>query len=236
MSKLKIAVVGAGGRVGNELLRLIQSQAQCDAWLGIGRQSVGFKHNFKNWSEVKDLKPDVLIDFSSPALFSDSVNFCLQNKVPIVSGTTGISDSNYDQLKKASNDVPALWSPNMSLGIAMFKKCLQGVGENPDFDVILEEWHHNQKKDSPSGTLLMIQKTLEKIIKVPVKSVTAFRAGGIFGVHKVHLVSNEEHLIFEHTALNRAVFAKGAIVAAKWLVTKQNGLYSIDDVLSGGKM
>jgi 4-hydroxy-tetrahydrodipicolinate reductase len=231
MSKIKIGVVGAGGRVGKELYQLIASSSKCEATLGLGRRSCGFEYNGAQFGDFEKISLDVIIDFSSPELIEDCVKFCLMKNLPIVSGTTGLSSSQYDLLKKASEKIGVLWSPNMSLGIALFKKCMNAFSSDLDFDIILNEWHHKRKKDSPSGTAIMLSRHLESIIKKNIQPIVSHRAGGIYGVHELHLVSDEEHLTIQHTALNRAVFAKGAIVAAEWLLKKGKGLYTIDDVL-----
>lgn len=231
MSKLKIGVVGAGGRVGKELLQLISLSSKYEATLGIGRKSSGFEYNGSQFSDFEKVPLDVMIDFSSPELIDDCVRFCLKKNIFLVSGTTGLSDSQYDLLKKASEKIGIIWSPNMSLGVALFKKCMNAFSGELDFDIILEEWHHKRKKDSPSGTAIMLAKHLKSIIKKDIQPIVSCRAGGIYGVHTLHLVSDEEHLSVEHMALNRAVFAKGALVGAEWLLKKGKGLYNIDHVL-----
>lgn len=231
MRKIKVGVVGAGGRVGKELLQLINGSSKFEATLGIGRKSSGFVYNGPQFGDFENIPVDVLIDFSSPELFDECIKFCLKKNIPLVTGTTGLSDSQYDLLKKASEMIGVLWSPNMSLGVALFKKCMMAFSEDLDFDIILEEWHHSRKKDSPSGTAIMLAKHLRSIIKKDIQPIVSHRAGGIYGVHTLHLVSDEEHLSIEHMALNRAVFAKGALVGAEWILKKGKGLYNIDNVL-----
>jgi 4-hydroxy-tetrahydrodipicolinate reductase len=201
--------------------------------LGIGRKSSGFEYNGSNFKDFSDVEVDIVIDFSSPELIEECIEFCLKRKIPLVSGTTGLSDKQYNLLKDASEKTAILWSPNMSLGIALFKKCMDAFAVDTDFDYIIEEWHHKHKKDSPSGTAIMLGKHLESITKKNIKPIVSYRAGGIYGVHKLHLVSDEEHLSIEHMALNRAVFAKGSLVSAEWLTKKTKGLYNIDNVLEG---
>jgi 4-hydroxy-tetrahydrodipicolinate reductase len=234
MKKINTGVVGAGGRIGRELYHLISNSERFLPTLGIGRKSSEFDYNGINFNDFSDVHIDIVIDFSSPDLMEECLEFCLKRKIPFVSGTTGLSDQTYSLLKKASEKIPILWSPNMSLGVALFKKCMSAFPVDSDFDYIIEEWHHRHKKDSPSGTAIMLGKHLESVIKKNIKPIVSYRSGGIYGVHKLHLVSDEEHLTIEHTALNRAIFAKGALVGAEWLQKKQNGLYNIDNVLAGG--
>ncbi len=247
-NKIKLAVVGSGGRVGKELLQVImQNFNQLTPYIGVGRGSFGYENNFSNFSEMNKFlednksntiknKPNVIIDFSAPELFNEALKFCTLNKLPMVSGTTGLSPKQFEDLKKASSITPILWSPNMSLGVAMVKKSFAAFKflkdkDNPAFDIVMEEWHHNKKKDSPSGTALMLVERFEQEVGRKINTTQSFRAGGIFGEHHLHLVSDEEQITISHKALNRAVFAKGSIVAAQWLIDKKPDLYKIDDVL-----
>ena len=102
----------------------------------------------------------------------------------------------------------------------------------PLFDFQIEELHHNRKKDNPSGTAITLQNELAAVTKTQPPKPIGIRGGGIFGVHKVWAMSDEEVLCFEHQALNRTVFARGAVRAAQWLVKKKkSGLYSMKEVL-----
>ncbi|WP_374029484.1 4-hydroxy-tetrahydrodipicolinate reductase [Bdellovibrio bacteriovorus] len=126
-----------------------------------------------------------------------------------------------------------LWSSNMSLGVAVLNEALKSLSAISHFDFQIEELHHNKKKDKPSGTAITLQENLEKAVGRELPEALAIRGGGIFGVHKIYAMSDEEVLTFEHTALNRTVFAKGAVQAAEWLVKQKPGLYQIRDVLFG---
>lgn len=236
MKKLNVCIVGSGGRVGKELLDVIHKSSEWLPTVGIGRNSNGFLLNTNNFKNVTEYI-DVMVDFSSPDLMMEAIDHCVLNKIPFVSGTTGLNEVHFNKLKEASAVIPVLWSPNMSLGVALVKKCYAALNSlsgpsGDNFDFAMEEWHHKNKKDSPSGTAKMLIDHFENSVGRKISSTNCFRAGGIFGVHKLHLVSDEEHIAIEHTALNRAVFAKGALIAAKWLLQKKNGIYNIDDVLS----
>lgn len=234
-SKIKIGVVGAGGRIGAELLKLIQQEECFEPSIGIGNKSIGYIKNVTEFTEIntKSHALDILIDFSSPALFLKALEFCKANKIPLVSGTTGLPQDCHEKMTEAGRSIPVLWAPNMSLGIAVLKKSLDVFKSTPHFDFQIEEWHHKHKKDRPSGTALFLQAALEKVIEKACPPTMVMRAGGIFGVHKVYAASDEEMITFEHTALNRTVFARGALVGASWLLKNQkNGVYSMDDVIS----
>jgi 4-hydroxy-tetrahydrodipicolinate reductase len=175
----------------------------------------------------------VIIDFSSPELLGDVVEWCEKRGVPLVSGTTGLTESDFSRMKKAAEKIPILWAPNMSLGIAVLNELIKGLSVvKEQFDFQIEEFHHIHKKDRPSGTALFLQNTLESEVGETVEPPIVIRGGGIFGDHKVWAMGQEETLCLQHTALNRRVFARGAIQAAKWLVNQSPGSYSMKDVIS----
>jgi len=229
----KIGVVGAGGRIGDELLKLIKQNPNLEPSLGIGNKSIGFLKNMNDFNKVNSKDIDILIDFSSPAFFLEALDFCTANKIKLVSGTTGLTKEHHAKMQFAGATIPILWAPNMSLGIAVLKKSLNVFKSIPHFDFQIEEWHHRNKKDSPSGTALYLQSELEKVIEKKCPPTMVMRSGGIFGVHKIYATSDEEMISFEHMALNRTVFARGALVGASWLIKhSKKGVYSLEDVIS----
>lgn len=230
--QLRVGVFGAGGRVGKELLGLLKTSSEFIPSYGVGSKAQGFETNVESLDSLKGGLSDLYIDFSSPELLEKVLPFCLKEKKPLVSGTTGLSEIQFAKLKEASRHIPILWSPNMSLGIATLKKALSVFKGIKSFDFQVEEWHHRHKKDSPSGTAIYLQKALEEVIDKKCPPAMVMRGGGIFGVHKVYAASDEEIIQFEHTAINRTVFARGALEAALWLKDREAGFYSMDDVIS----
>lgn len=232
----RVGIFGAGGRMGQEITELWKQAFKGAVYLAVGD---GKKDQAHVWvSDLKDPKcstVDVWIDFSSPGGFSKILTFCLENQKPLVSGTTGLEKEQTGEMKKASKKIPVLWSPNMSLGINVLLKSLRALRSVPGFDFQIEEIHHKHKKDNPSGTALWIHRELQDITKKKIAVPIGLRGGGVFGNHKVWALSDEEVLLFEHQALNRRVFAKGAIEAALWLANRGPGLYSIGDVIGGEK-
>ncbi len=232
-SVIKVGVVGAGGRVGLELEKLIKDSTDLEPTLGIGHRSLGFKENRHHFSDSTAKELHVVIDFSTPELLEKTIEFCLKQKVPLVSGTTGLSSDQLSKLETAAKTIPVLWAPNMSLGVAVLKKALNVFKTISHFDFQVEEWHHRHKKDSPSGTAVMLKTELEKIIEKSTPPTMVMRAGGIYGVHKIYATSDEEIIQFEHTAINRTVFARGALTAARWIIKQKPGSYSMSDILNG---
>lgn len=231
--KLKVGLVGASGRMGQEITEILKSKSHFELHLAVCRSAslaeFAYTRKTPNCPEAKDV--DVWIDFSSPELLKQLLSIAVKNKTAVVSGTTGLSDADQSALKRAAKAIPVLWASNMSLGVAVLTEALEVFSRIRDFDFQIEEFHHNRKKDRPSGTAKSLQEKLEKAVGRKLPEVLSIRGGGIFGIHKVHAMSSEEHIVFEHMALNRAVFARGAVEAAQWLCSKKKGFYSMRDVL-----
>jgi 4-hydroxy-tetrahydrodipicolinate reductase len=170
---------------------------------------------------------DVGIDFSHPEAVISHIQQAAEKKKPIVIGTTGW-DSEIEMAKNLveKSCMAALYSSNFSLGMAYFHLLLkQARSLFSDYDVAGVEYHHNQKKDSPSGTAKAIAKTLE--MKTPFTSV---RCGRITGKHEVIFDSPFDTVTLIHEAHGREAFARGALAAAQWLRDKK-GWYTLDDLL-----
>ncbi|KYG60786.1 dihydrodipicolinate reductase [Bdellovibrio bacteriovorus] len=227
MKKIKVGVIGPAGRMGKEIVGVIDSNPRCELFYPLNRDD---KFDVKKAKQV-----DVWIDFSSPEALKDVLKRAAENKTPVVCGTTGFSKKEKDLLTQYAKKIPVLWSSNMSLGVAVLNEALKNLSAISHFDFQIEEIHHNRKKDKPSGTAITLQENLEKAVGKKLPEALAIRGGGVFGVHKVYSMSDEEVLVFEHSALNRTVFAKGAVMAAEWLVKQKPGLYQIRDVLFGKK-
>lgn len=187
----------------------------------------------------------VVIDFSSAGAVGPLIEALQGSRLPVVCGTTGISTGERDLLDVYSKESPVFYANNMSYGICLLAKLLRdnrpllAVFE----DVEIVEFHHRHKRDCPSGTALTLAEAIDpsalvtggdagsgesKARRIAVHSV---RAGGIPGTHEVHFASDGEVITFTHRALSRAVFAEGAIRAARFLVGKPAGLYGMNDLL-----
>jgi len=231
--KMKVGLVGASGRMGQEITEILKTKNNLELFLAVCRKSslaeFTYTRETPNCPEAKEV--DIWIDFSGPEILKSLLSVAIKNSTPVVSGTTGLAPTEQAALKKASAKIPVLWASNMSLGVAVLTEALEVFAKINQFDFQIEEFHHNRKKDRPSGTAKSLQEKLEKIVGRTLPEPLSIRGGGIFGVHKVHAMADEEHLVFEHMALNRAVFARGAVEAAQWLCSKKKGFYSMRDVL-----
>ena len=231
MDHYKIGVFGAGGRMGQEVLAVLKETFGESSYLAVDfqQQSMSAKNIVSDLKSPLCKEIKIWIDFSSPSGFTEIYDFCQKNKMSLVSGTTGLSKA---QIKTMSDSpIPLLWSPNMSLGINILLKALKSLQGAQGFDFQVEEFHHRRKKDKPSGTALLIQEELESLLGTQLEKPLSIRGGGIFGIHKVWAMSEEETITFEHQALNRRVFAKGAVQAANWLRKQKPGFYSLQNLL-----
>lgn len=224
MKKTRIALVGATGRMGLEILDLTRNNKAFEVSVEISRSTGGFK-------KINSKQMDIVLDVSLPEGFEVALDWCIKNKKPFVSGTTGLSKEQIKKLDVAAKIIPVLWSSNMSMGIALLQKAIAAMGKCDDFDIAIEETHHKRKKDRPSGTAILLQTAVEKSAKRKIETPVSLRGGGVFGIHKVHYFGEEETISFEHQALNRKVFARGALIATSWLVRQKPGRYGMQDVL-----
>jgi len=190
------------------------------------------KHNFDETNRIEYC--DVAIDFSHPNSVNEITDKCLLNYKPLIIGTTGLSDEDFKIINKACVSIPIVYASNFSNGILNLKKSISDflINSNEEYHCEIEEIHHNQKKDFPSGTAIDVRKFINQNDKKKlVKSLktTSLREGDIFGIHKVIFKNDNEYLEFEHEALSREVFATGALSAAKKVIELSPNLYSIDE-------
>lgn len=197
-------------------------------------------------------KCDVMIEFSVPEVSVEHVEAAAGLRKAIVIGTTGFTDEQKKRLRDAGARTRCLVAPNMSMGVNLLFKLAQSVAValGPEYDVEIVEAHHKMKKDAPSGTANKLAEIIASALKRDIRDVgvygrkgivgerttdeigvMALRAGDIVGEHTVMFVTNGERIELIHRAHSRNAFAKGAVLAALWLVAQPNGLYDMQDVL-----
>lgn len=192
---------------------------------------------------------DVVIDFTAVPSTLANLKIALKSKKAMVIGTTGFKDSEIAELKKASEIIPVVFSPNMSVGVnLLFKLVKEAAKTVPGYDIEIIEAHHNQKKDAPSGTAEKLASEINSVLENKLAKVTgrsgicgprtknevgvlAVRAGDIVGDHTVMFAGPGERLELIHRAHSRSTFASGAVRAAMWVAGKKPGLYDMQDVL-----
>lgn len=219
---MNIIVVGAKGRMGKRVINLIQS----DPLMTVAAEvDIG--------SSIEDVidKADVLIDFSTPESSVKSAQLCARHKKPVVIGTTGFNDEQLKSIEKASKETAILLSPNMSVGVNLIFQLINTAAKvlGDDFKIQIIEKHHIHKKDKPSGTAKQMQKILNSSKRTA--EIISFREGEIIGEHEIEFKSDGEMIRIKHEAFNRDILAKGAILAAKWIVDQKQGMYGMEDVI-----
>ena len=204
-------------------------QAQCEQF---DLKAIDFQEEAKDLNDVS-----AVIDFSSPDGFITCVDFCIENSIPLISGTTGLSANHLEKVGNAKQSVPILLASNMSLGISNLKSSIEHylLSINSPAKCKIIEIHHKNKKDSPSGTAIEIQSFLENLPESKIDShidVESYRIGNIFGIHRIVFENAEGITTFQHIANSRNVFARGALQAAKWIHSKEAGEYTFADFLN----
>lgn len=221
---LNVILSGASGRMGQALQGLVQAERNVSV--------VAHVNSAADWRSLTPPKSlSVVIDFSSPEGLKQALQWCVRHKVKLVSGTTGLGRSHYQDMARAGKKIPILYSANMSLGIAAFSAMLNTLGRLKAWDFQISETHHKRKKDKPSGTALMLQRQLEAGLGRKLPRPLSTRGGGVAGIHRLSAFGPDEALVLEHTAFDRVVFARGALQAAAWLFDKKApGLYDLGDL------
>jgi 4-hydroxy-tetrahydrodipicolinate reductase len=246
---LKVAISGSTGRMGKALIKAIGQNEDFELVGGVaGQENKNIGKDLGEIAEVEkigiplssnlyDLSEEigVLIDFSEAKFSLKAVEYSKNLHIPLVLATTGYEDEDLNIIRKASQFIPLLQASNTSLGIAFLKKIIDLTSDSFSYFDNLEilETHHQDKKDSPSGTALDLANFLSERIKgkdsIPIQSQ---RTGDTAGEHKIILSKEAERIELTHKALDRSIYAKGALAGAKWLNSKPNGLYSMSDIYS----
>ena len=245
---LKIAISGSTGRMGLALINAISKDKDFKLIGGVASESnsnigkdLGEIAGEKRMgvilsSKLSDLpKADVLIDFSEAKFSLHSVEYAKNHNTALVLGTTGHQEKDLSNIEEASKVIPLLNAPNTSMGIAYLKKVIDLTSDSlsyfENFQIL--EKHHKDKKDLPSGTSLDLANFLsQRIVREDPINIESERTGDVAGEHKIILSNNQERIELSHKALDRSIYAKGALIGASWLQSKPNGLYSMSDIYS----
>lgn len=249
---IKAIMSGCSGHMGQVISDIVRADADIEIVAGIDLVDNGNTAYpvFKSFAECTE-QADVIIDFSSPKVFDAMMDYSVEKQVPVIVCTTGLSEDQTARLLEDSKKVAVLRSANMSLGINLLLKLLKEAAKTlapAGFDIEIVEKHHNLKKDAPSGTALALADSINEALDgayaykydrsqdyVPRDKyeigISAVRGGNIVGVHDVMFAGTDEVIEFTHTAYSKAVFAKGAVQAAKYLAGKPAGYYNMGDVI-----
>jgi 4-hydroxy-tetrahydrodipicolinate reductase len=250
---VRVAVTGATGRMGRELLDAAAASDGVDWVLAASRtpgavdgaDATVADADFPSALEAYDV--DVLVDFTVPEASVDYVGAATDAGVAVVVGTTGFDEAQSAALDEASESVPLLEATNFSRGVAALRRAVrEAVAALPGYDIEVTETHHNGKRDAPSGTANTLLDDIDAVRGEADRvhgrvgdqpregdeiGVHARRAGDVTGEHEVLVAGNHELLELTHRAGSRGVFAAGAIDAAVWLAGRDAGRYDFDEVL-----
>ena len=256
MRKINLAITGCLGRMGQQLIKSSKKNINFKLValtenILINKKVNGIKLELNSEKAFK--KTDIIIDFTVPSCTLEILKIAKRLKKKVVIGTTGFNKNQEDLIKKYSKKIPILKAGNMSLGINLLVYLTEitssSLGKN--FLSKVFEIHHKHKKDYPSGTALMIgkgiadgkkknflslfgkkflnKKTFPYSKKINFNSI---RKGEIIGEHEVKFSSGKEIITLNHEAFDRALYSEGALTAAKWLINKKPGLYSMRDLMN----
>jgi len=220
---IKLAISGYKGKMGQRITALAEKDKKFNITAKIEMSD--------SIEAVKAV--DVLIEFTSTVATMEHLRACVRFSRAMVIGTTGLSENELSEIKLASKKIPIVFSPNMSVGV----NCLFGLVRSAakklglDYEVNIVEAHHAHKKDAPSGTAKKLAQIVKDSSNRDVKDIKAIREGEIIGDHRVIFESSVDKIELFHTAKTRDIFALGALRAAKFIVGKKPGLYSMEDVL-----
>jgi 4-hydroxy-tetrahydrodipicolinate reductase len=261
---LSIIIVGARGRMGTALIREVMDSEDMtlgacvdrsggpgigqDAGRLAGRPDLGVLVT----DELKPRRGSVVVDFSLPKATENNVRACLEHGIPLVIGTTGLSEDDERLLVEAGESIPIVHAANFSVGVTLLLQLasVAAAALGPSWEAELFELHHRFKRDAPSGTALRIGQAIAEAtgrtfseVAVTDRSnsgrarapedigVFGMRGGDSVGEHTVMFLGEGERIELVHRAFDRAIFARGALRAARWASTQKPGLYDMFDVL-----
>ncbi len=207
-------IIGSTGRMGREIVAAAGNSPCLRVW-GSGEEC--------------DASPRVIFDFSTKNALPRTLELCEAHHSSLVLGTTALDKNDLAKVREASEKISVVQSFNFSIGVAVMAMMLRQFGPLlADWDAEIAEAHHIHKKDAPSGTAILLRNALGR--DVPMHS---FRLGGLPGDHRAIFGNEGETLSIAHHAISRSVFAIGAVKAAQFILTKERGLFTFEDVVRG---
>lgn len=248
---MNILLNGASGRMGNEVAMRVEKEENMQIVAGIGLEE-DLTGKFPIYSKIEDVKEkiDVIIDFSVPKATFKVLEYAEKEKTPIVIATTGFSNDELEKIEELSKEIPIFRSANMSLDINLMAEIVKKVAKVlQDTDIEIIETHHNRKIDAPSGTAILLADAINEVLENKKEydfnrmqkreprnkneiGFSSIRGGNIVGEHTVAFFGENETLEIKHTSYSRQVFVEGAIKSAKFIITKENGLYNMNDLIN----
>lgn len=252
---VKMIMHGCNGHMGQVITDMVAKDDSIEIVAGV--DIVDNKDNgYPVFTNIFDcnVDADVIVDFAAAVAVDNLLKFSKERNIPVVLCTTGLNDEQIAMVKETSKEVAILKSANMSLGINTLLKLIKDAARvfgTAGYDIEIVEQHHRLKKDAPSGTALALADSVNEALNNEYEyvydrskrseqrpdreiGISAVRGGTIVGVHDVIFAGADEVITFNHTAYSKAVFAKGAIEAGKFLAGKPAGMYDMADVIEEG--
>ena len=247
---IKLILCGCNGQMGKVIVDLIDEMEGFEIVAGMDRAKEN-SHTFPVFEDINCFKgyADATIDFSNPSTLPILLKYAVDTNTPLVVASTGYSEEEVASIHAASKETAIFYSRNMSLGINVLLNLVKKAASALEgFDIEVIEKHHNKKVDAPSGTAFMIASTIDEELENKSEfvygrhgndtkrepneiGIHAIRGGTIVGEHSVIFAGVDEVIEIKHSAMSKKVFATGSINAAKFLVGKKSGIYSMDDLL-----
>lgn len=238
---MRAILCGANGAMGKLIAQSLGSEV-------VGRVSIDGENGVaRTFDELGSVPADVVIDFSHHTAAADVLRYAKTNGCAAVIGTTGHTSEEKQLIFDAAKEIPVFYSGNMSLGIAVLcRLAKQAAACFPDADIEIVEVHHNRKVDAPSGTAHMLFNAIKEVRPDAVEhcgrsgegkrtkeeiGISSLRMGNVVGIHEVHICTETQTLTLRHEAATRAMLAEGAADAARFMVGKGKGLYTMEDLL-----
>ncbi len=236
---VKIGILGFGGRMGQLLVQETLTHPDCSLAALYWRQQKEGVALPANCVVSNDLDAvlqasDAVIEFTTPDAAVVFANHAAKIGKPLVTGTTGLNETQQAAIVAASKQTAVLQAPNTSLSLAVARQMTTLAARllaNHGYDIGINDWHHRHKKDAPSGTAKALGAAVTAGNPAITPTYSALRLGNIVGEHEVMFAGDGEILTIHHSVTNRAIFARGALAAALWLKDKKAGLYTMQDVL-----
>lgn len=245
---INIVVCGLGN-TGRDIVKCIEESEGVKVYCAVSEYILENK-DFKTYTKFEEMpgKADVIIDFSKASRGDEVIDYAIKSNTPVVIGTTGYTDEQIKKITEASKVIPVFKSSNTSIGITVMLKLVREATKLlKDFDIEIIEKHHNRKEDCPCGTAYMtadvikeVRAELENIYgregrhakrKENELGIHTIRGGTIIGDNDVIFAGDDEVLEIKHKAQSNMIFAKGAVMASKFIVEKETGYYNMNDII-----
>ena len=241
----RLILFGAAGRMGKEVEAAANKADDLEI---VARVDASGADGCLASLEEVTAPADVIVDFSHHAATKTLTDYAVSKKIPLLVATTGQTDAELDMIRAAAKTVPVFFAANYSLGIAALIRAAKAIAAlYPDADIEIIEKHHNRKLDAPSGTALSIARAIPSVREGATAycfgrggqmkrqkneiGIHAVRLGNIVGEHEVLIGTDNETITLKHEAHSRALFADGALAAARFLTAQKPGLYSMTDLV-----